>query len=96
MKGPKEKKVKFPAGKKSWGERIAYLFAARETLRREHNERGADYQNGLITAAEWHLWVADYFEPASHAISAAINELKFSTPAEELDAVKLDEDLVDA
>lgn len=57
---PRLFRVVYPAGITTVHDRLEHLAAVRETLRREHNIRGAAYRAGEITDAEWEAYVRQH------------------------------------
>lgn len=53
---PVKTAVTYPVDAVTPNDKIEYGYAAQEALRLEHNAKGADFKNGIITQKEW----ADY------------------------------------
>ena len=86
---PKALALMIPPEKVSWREKLAFAHAARETLRQEHNAKGAACRAGTLTDADWETYLSEEFDPRSAAISEAIHDLKFDPPEADLNEVNL-------
>jgi len=68
--------VIFPANCTTEASRLSFCYKLDEALRQEHNAKGADYRNGVITKAEWETYLTTVFEPRSKAIHAEIGKAR--------------------
>ena len=57
-------------------DRLKYLYRAVELLRLEHNAKGKQYRDGVISKKDWEVFVATSFEPRSKRIFVEINKIK--------------------
>lgn len=71
-----EKISTYPTDCKTASEKTEYCYILQEKLRAEHNAKGADYRNGVITKAQWDAYLKDSFEPKQRTISRSILEQK--------------------
>ncbi len=68
---------------------MAFCYAAREALRRQHNANGAAFRAGVISRDQWEAYLAGDFFPKDHAIAEAEGRIRQSPPLAELDRVDL-------
>jgi len=85
MAEPKILRVVFPPGITTMEDKHRYLFASQETLRQEHNAKGADFREGKITEKEFRDYQRLVFGPKSDALSVAITGLRSTIKAEYTD-----------
>ena len=79
-------RLKIPATRTGYAERLAFATAAREKLRRQYNEMGRQFREKEITHEQWEQF-QETFQQRSLAVSEQLNELKFDVPDDELNAV---------
>lgn len=65
--------VNFPVNCITEASRLSFCFRLDELLRIEHNLKGKQYQDGLITKTDWENYLKNTFEPKSRAIHEDIN-----------------------
>ena len=68
----KEYILKYPVAVITANQKIEFAYKAQETLRLEHNRKGQEHKDGLITDAEWEDFVDNYFRPRQRAISIEV------------------------
>ena len=72
------KEVIYPMEAKTPAEKTNVLYRLQELLRLEHNERGADYNAGIITKAQWEGYKNLVFNPESDAIVEDILKYRYA------------------
>ena len=72
--GDVKPKIKIPSDLTDL-DKIEYLYAAQEKLRREHNLKGEDYREGRITEAEWNDYLENDFKGKSRYIGHQVSVL---------------------
>ena len=59
-----------------YGDKLEFVYNAKEKLRLLHNAKGQEYKDGKLTEKEWNIWLNDYFMPRSQAIEKQSCELR--------------------
>ena len=62
------KELQYPLGVETIEDKLAFFYKAQETLRLEHNSKGEDYKNGLITKKQWEEYIIKEFNPKQESI----------------------------
>lgn len=67
------KKLTIPPSIEDEAEKVTeFSYITQEKLRLAHNQKGQDYNDGVITKKEWEDWKKGYFDPRSSAICVEI------------------------
>ena len=65
-------RLKIPEDTAQASDRLKFAYVAQEKLRLLHNEKGADFNKGMATRADFDTWKKDFFDPRQASICAAI------------------------
>lgn len=66
-------RIVYPINCNTEASRLSFCYRLDELLRLRHNAMGQKYRDGLITEAEWNIFLKNEFEPKSMAIHQDIN-----------------------
>lgn len=84
------KEIVIPPAKDTWAKKWAYLHAAREKSRRDHNAKGQLVRDGKMTDAEWRVFLREVFAPREDAITEAMSAIKHYVDAVDLSEIDLE------
>lgn len=85
----------YPINVKTPAERTLVLYRLQELLRLEHNERGAEYKAGNITAAQWEGYKELVFNPESDAITKELLKYRLAMKNDTSQLITLNESFKD-
>ncbi|MCK5581953.1 MAG: hypothetical protein KAJ18_11855, partial [Candidatus Omnitrophica bacterium] len=66
--------IKYPQDAINKHDKTEFAYIAQEKLRLEHNAKGKDYRDGIITESQWKAYLENRFNPKQLKISEAILE----------------------
>ena len=77
----------------SAADRTEFLYKLQEKLRLEHNAKGKEYQDGVITEKEWGIWRNDIWDKRNNNVAEEIliqrkllkNSIKYNPLTSEAD-----------
>lgn len=68
--------MNYPQSAQTDLDKLEFAYAAQEKLRAEHNSKGADFRNGVITEDEFRGYLRDRFKQKKDLICSEILRLK--------------------
>ena len=70
------KKVKYPTTIKKDSTKLEFLYNAQEALKVQHNAKGLDFTNGIISKQEWEDYRKNDFKVKDEHIGNGIMEMR--------------------
>ena len=90
------KKVKYPSGVNDNQKKIEYLYNVEEALRVQHNAKGKDFKDGVISKQEWEDYKKNEFEAKREHIINDMVKAKTAMQKSKKHNIDLDDIIEDA